>query len=150
MYRHEFRGMAAAASGKRDCRPGAWTAASITTRNIEMKPDTPISTPGEKKFDQAQEEAFSNEGAPPPAGAAAAAANADRLHDDEASPGARSLRSLSPEDPVSARALANETESDGPPLERQAKDAAHARPGDGQAVASVCSLLTARLPGRGS
>jgi hypothetical protein len=115
-----------------------------------MRPDTPIPTPSEKKFDQAQEEAFSNEGAPPPVGAAAAAANADRLHDDEARPGARSLRSLSPEDTVSAHALANETDSDGPPPECQAKDAAHARPGDGQAFASVCSLLTARLPRRGS
>jgi hypothetical protein len=33
-----------------------------------MKPDTPKPTPAEKKFDLAQEEAFSNEGAPPPAG----------------------------------------------------------------------------------
>lgn len=31
-----------------------------------MKPDAPKPEPAEKEFDQAQEEAFSNEGAPPP------------------------------------------------------------------------------------
>lgn len=115
-----------------------------------MKPDTPTPTPSEKKFDQAQEEAFSNEGAPPPGRAVAAAANADRFRDDEANEGTQSLESLSNGDSASAHALANEKESGGPPPESQARDAAHARPGEVLAAASVCSLLSARRPGRGS
>lgn len=44
-----------------------------------MKPDSVKATPAEKRFDQAQEEAFSNEGAPPPAEARSKAAAVARV-----------------------------------------------------------------------
>ncbi len=48
-----------------------------------MKLVPPKPTSSEKKFDQAREEAFSNEGAPPPRLAGSPAANADAFGDDE-------------------------------------------------------------------
>ena len=44
-----------------------------------MKPDAPKPEPAEKSFDQAQEEAFSNEGAPPPTEARSKAAAVVRV-----------------------------------------------------------------------
>lgn len=44
-----------------------------------MKPDKAKPTPAEKKFDQAKEEAFSNEGAPPPAKERGRGAALDRV-----------------------------------------------------------------------
>ena len=48
------------------CQAGCGQVASIEAGTTEMKPDAPKPEPAEEKFDQAQEEAFSNEGAPPP------------------------------------------------------------------------------------
>ena len=52
---------------------------SIEARTTEMKPDAPKPEPAEKSFDQAQEEAFSNEGAPPPTEARSKAAAVVRV-----------------------------------------------------------------------
>ncbi len=113
-----------------------------------MRPDSAKATPAEKKFDQAQEEAFSNEGAPPPAGAGAVAANADSWGDEGSRTMASSLTSRSDDDPAPARRPTDETGSDMPSTDMPAMDAVREPTGKAAAVARVCSLLSVRLPSR--
>lgn len=114
-----------------------------------MNPDTPIPTPAERKFDRAQEEAFSNEGAPPLAGANVAAADDARSPDDEAGLGALTRGSSSAKGQESASMRAIASLSDGP-RDAVAKDAAGRRRVDGPSVGRVCLLLSGSLPGRGN
>lgn len=114
-----------------------------------MKPDTPKPTPAEKKFDRAQEEAFSNEGAPPPA-RGLVAANADPCGDNESRAVAAALAPQSTEHPVSACEPTDENEEDTPaPDVVSAKDAARALPSNDSAAAGVCSLSSAKVRSRG-
>jgi len=66
MCRNETRGAAAPSDPGARPSAGCGQVASIEAGSTEMKPDAPKPEPTEEKFDQAQEEAFSNEGAPPP------------------------------------------------------------------------------------
>jgi len=120
----------------------------IETRNTEMKPDTPKPTPAEKKFDRAQEEAFSNEGAPPPAGASVVAANADRWGVDEGRAAASALTSTSPDNPASACEATAKTMEGTLATDMPEKDAARAQPDKGTVVGGVCSLLPVKSHGR--
>ena len=113
-----------------------------------MKPVTAKPTPAEKRFDQAQEEAFSNEGAPPPAGAGAVITNADSWRDDESRTMAPSLTSRSTDDRGLAGRPAGETGKDAPSPGMPAKDAAGEPIRKTTALARVCSLLSVRLPSR--
>lgn len=113
-----------------------------------MKPDTPKPTPAEKKFDRAQEEAFSNEGAPPPA-RGPVAANADHGGDNKSRAVAPALAPQSTDQPVSACGPADENEEDKPAPDVSAKDADRARPSNDSAAAGVCSLLSAKERSRG-
>jgi hypothetical protein len=113
-----------------------------------MRPDSARATPAEEKFDQAREEVFGNEGAPPPAGAGAVAANADSWGDEDGRTMAASLASRSDDDPASPRRPTDGTGHDMPSPDMPAADAAWERTGKVAAVARVCSLLSVRLPSR--
>lgn len=113
-----------------------------------MKPDTPKPTPAEKKSDRAQEEACSNEGAPPPAGASVVAATADRWGVDEGRAAAFAVRSTSPDNPTSAGAAANKTKDGTLATDMPVMDAARTRPDKGTVVGGVCSLLPVKSHGR--